>query len=103
MSAYPGTPEAAKYKLAWLSARRRASYATKAFLAEARAARELETDDGDAAIAVIAEVLSEHSIECTGVGEVTCHGCRQLSWMSWFTYREHVAEAVVVALRRAGQ
>lgn len=31
-----------RYRLAWLSARRRASFAQKAFYAEARAARELE-------------------------------------------------------------
>lgn len=39
----PAVPQpAGRYRLAWLSARRRASFASKAFFAEARAARELE-------------------------------------------------------------
>lgn len=39
-------------------------------------------------------VLAEHTIECTGLGEVSCRGCRESGWMSWSTYREHVAELI---------
>lgn len=48
---------------------------------------------------LLAEVLAEHAIECTGRGEVTCRGCRNQGWMSWHTYRAHVAaeQAAVLA------
>ena len=50
----------------------------------------------------VAQVLAEHSIECTGIGEVTC---RQLCsknperspWMPWRTYHAHVAQALADA------
>ena len=28
-------------------------------------------------------VLTEHRIECTGPGEVTCRACRDRHWMRW--------------------
>ena len=36
-------------------------------------------------------VLREHTIECTGLGEVTCRGCRAAGWMTWHAHRTHVA------------
>lgn len=42
-------------------------------------------------------VLAEHTIECTGVGEVSCRGCRETGWMSWTAYREHIADAIIAA------
>ena len=47
----------------------------------------------------IIAVHREHAIECTGVGEVSCRGCREAGWMSWATYREHLADAVLAILR----
>lgn len=43
----------------------------------------------------VVEVLELHRIECTGPGEVTCRNCRQLSWMSWYTYHEHLADLIL--------
>lgn len=43
-------------------------------------------------------VLKEHTIECTGPGEVTCRGCRHAGWMSWTVYRSHVTDAVLAVL-----
>jgi hypothetical protein len=51
----------------------------------------------EVAIEAIREVLGEHTIECTGIGEVTCRACRERSWMSWSVYRAHVAEIAGVA------
>jgi hypothetical protein len=45
----------------------------------------------------VMEVLKLHTIECTGPGEVTCRACRDKSWMSWFAYRKHVADALFAA------
>lgn len=42
----------------------------------------------------IAEVLAAHVIECTGLGEVTCRGCRDRGWMHWSAWQRHVAEQV---------
>jgi hypothetical protein len=50
---------------------------------------------------VIADVQRDHTIECTGIGEVTCRGCRGLGWMSWTAYRTHVAAAVLAACQGA--
>lgn len=44
-----------------------------------------------------AEVIQQHSIECTGLGGVTCGGCRDADWMSWFAYRRHLAAALAEA------
>jgi hypothetical protein len=43
----------------------------------------------------VVEVLADHTIECTGLGEVTCRACRDLSWMSWSQYRGHLANLIV--------
>jgi hypothetical protein len=40
------------------------------------------------------EVLSEHTIECTGPGEVTCRACRDKGWMTWGEYRVHLVDAL---------
>lgn len=45
----------------------------------------------------LARVLAAHNIECTGIGEVTCRGCRDLSWMTWADYRTHVATALLAS------
>lgn len=39
-------------------------------------------------------VLQQHGIECTGVGEVSCRGCRDRGWMAWMDYREHLADLI---------
>ena len=46
----------------------------------------------------IEAVLSQHAIECTGRGEVSCAGCRDAGWMSWTSYRSHLADAVLDAI-----
>jgi hypothetical protein len=43
-----------------------------------------------------AEVLAAHTIECTGLGEVTCR-CREHGWMSWGDYRAHVIDMLAAA------
>lgn len=40
-------------------------------------------------------ILRTHGIECTGLGEVTCVGCRSAGWMTWGEYRLHLARAVL--------
>lgn len=40
------------------------------------------------------QVLQQHGIECTGVGEVSCRGCLDRGWMSWMDYREHLANLI---------
>ena len=47
----------------------------------------------------IHRVLAMHTIECTGLGEVTCARCRDLGWMSWSAYREHLALALEPLMR----
>jgi hypothetical protein len=49
----------------------------------------------------VAEILATHTIECTGPGEVTCRGCREAGWMSWYAYRQHVAPLMVAHVRAA--
>jgi hypothetical protein len=46
----------------------------------------------------VVEVLRMHRIECTGPGEVTCGGCRERSWMSWWDYHQHIADAVLALM-----
>lgn len=41
------------------------------------------------------EILAVHRVECTGLGEVTCRGCRADGWMSWPKFQDHVAELIV--------
>lgn len=43
----------------------------------------------------VVEVLATHAVECTGLGEVTCGGCRDRSWMSWWDYHQHIADAML--------
>lgn len=43
----------------------------------------------------IVAVLRLHRIECTGPGEVTCRACRELGWMSWQLFYEHVADCIM--------
>lgn len=43
----------------------------------------------------VVEVLTEHTIECTGLGEVSCRGCRDGGWMAWSQYRGHLANLIV--------
>jgi len=43
-------------------------------------------------------ILRTHGIECTGLGEVTCVGCRSAGWMTWGEYRLHLARAVLALL-----
>lgn len=43
-------------------------------------------------------ILRTHGIECTGLGEVTCFGCRSAGWMTWSEYRLHLARAVIALL-----
>jgi DNA-binding MarR family transcriptional regulator len=43
-------------------------------------------------------VLRAHGIECTGLGEVTCVGCRSAGWMTWGEYRLHLARAILALL-----
>lgn len=47
----------------------------------------------------LTDLLTEHRIECTGPGEVTCRGCREKRWMSWHTYYAHLADAIATELR----
>jgi hypothetical protein len=39
----------------------------------------------------IQDALGEHRIECTGLGEVSCAGCRDKGWMSSYQYDRHLA------------
>lgn len=39
-------------------------------------------------------VLREHTISCTGIGEVSCAGCRGAGWMTWSAYRQHLADII---------
>lgn len=50
----------------------------------------------------VQSVLADHNIECTGLGEVTCRGCRERGWMSWSEFREHQAHALADAGLLAG-
>lgn len=43
----------------------------------------------------VADVLREHTSECTGLGEVSCRGCRERGWMSWSEYRGHIADLII--------
>lgn len=43
----------------------------------------------------LTSLLTRHTIECTGPGEVTCRGCRDRGWMSWAAYHVHVAAVVM--------
>jgi hypothetical protein len=43
----------------------------------------------------VVEILADHNIECTGLGEVTCRGCREVGWMAWSQYRGHLANLIV--------
>ena len=55
----------------------------------------------DAEVAVLS-VLREHRINCTGLGEVGCAGCRDAGWMTWHAYHTHLAILVTeAALREA--
>lgn len=45
----------------------------------------------------LTSLLGEHTIECTGPGEVTCRGCRDRGWMSWAAYHVHVAAMLMNA------
>lgn len=47
---------------------------------------------------LVMDVLAKHGIESTGLGEVSCGGCRERGWLSWPQYYAHVAEAVVKEL-----
>lgn len=46
----------------------------------------------------LSDILRTHNIECTGLGEVSCQGCRDRGWMSWHVYRQHVADAILALL-----
>lgn len=49
----------------------------------------------------LTEAMAAHTIECTGLGEVTCR-CRQpAGWMSWYEHRRHVTDALVPVIREA--
>jgi hypothetical protein len=39
----------------------------------------------------IQDVLEGHRIECTGLGEVSCGGCRDKGWMSSYQYDRHLS------------
>lgn len=56
--------------------------------------------DIETAIQTLMRVERENAIDCTGLGEVGCHG-RQ-GWHSWSEHRLHVAAAQVAALADAG-
>lgn len=45
----------------------------------------------------VVKVLRKHRVECTGLGEVTCRSCRDLGWMSWSAFYEHIADALKAA------
>jgi hypothetical protein len=47
-------------------------------------------------MAIVRDVLSQHYIECTGAGEVTCR-CREGGWMSPDSHRRHQANALHAA------
>lgn len=48
----------------------------------------------------ILAVLRLHRIECTGLGEVTCRACRDLSWMPWQRYFEHLADHILPVMAK---
>jgi len=54
-------------------------------------------DDG--LVEVLRGVLSEHVIECTGCGEVSCRACRDQGWMSWQDYHRHLATHLAAVVR----
>lgn len=53
-------------------------------------------------VEVVARVVGEHHVECTGLGEATCGACRDLGWMPWRNFHDHIATAAVIALRAEG-
>lgn len=90
----PSSPH--RYRLAWLSARRRALYASKAFFAEARAARELEGATPAIDRESLVALMNAHPIEAFNGSQVVCE-CN-LTWVTNAEYRAHLADAVLALI-----
>jgi len=58
------------------------------------------SDATEAATKILVRVERENGINCTGLGEVGCHG--RTGWHSWSDHRLHVAASQVAALADAG-